>query len=89
MPNTVLNSKTIKKRIETRLGSSGVFIELEDDDINESISQAVKLYNQIRPAKRRARSGCATMSPTLKGFALGLRYATQPTSTAVCGRPSR
>lgn len=54
MPNTVLTAKTIKKRIETRLGSSGVFIELEDDDINESISQAVELYNQIRPAKRRA-----------------------------------
>ena len=54
MPNTVLTAKNIKKRIETRLGASGVFIELEDDDINESISQAIELYNQIRPAKRRA-----------------------------------
>lgn len=54
MPNTVLNAKTIKKRIEIRLGSSGVFIELEDDDINESIQEAIELYNQIRPAKRRA-----------------------------------
>lgn len=54
MPNTVLNAKTIKKRIETRLGSSGVYIELEDDDIGEAISQAIELYNQIRPAKRRA-----------------------------------
>ena len=34
MPNTVLTAKNIKKRIETRLGASGVFIELEDDDIN-------------------------------------------------------
>ena len=54
MPNTVLVEKTIKKRIETRLGSSGVLIELEDDDIDEVIQQAIELYNQIRPAKRRA-----------------------------------
>jgi len=54
MPNTVLTEKNIKKRIETRLGSSGVLIELEDDDIKEVILDAIELYNQIRPAKRRA-----------------------------------
>jgi len=54
MPNTVLTEKTIKKRIETRLGSSGVVVELEDDDIKEVIAQGIELYNQIRPAKRRA-----------------------------------
>jgi hypothetical protein len=60
MPNTVLTEKTIKKRIETRLGSSGVAIELEDDDIKEVIAQAIELYNQIRPGKRRAGIAAST-----------------------------
>lgn len=52
MPNTSLTEKKIKKRVETRLGSSGVVIEIEDDDLKECMEQALEVYNQMRPHHR-------------------------------------
>lgn len=52
MPNVVLTDKKIRKRVETRLGSSGVVVELETDDFKECIEQALEVYNQVRPQHR-------------------------------------
>jgi hypothetical protein len=54
MPNTSLTLEKIGKRIQTRLGSSSVLVEMEDDDTKECVEQTLEVYNQMRPGKRRA-----------------------------------
>jgi hypothetical protein len=75
MPNTALTEENIKKRIEVRLGSSMVNVEFGNDDVTECIEQALELYNQMRPMKRRAAISVSTSqkryvlaSPTVAVF---------------------